>query len=92
MAIVLNSGSLPKKCRNRVVSDSVASLLKRIDELESQLAFQDELHDNLNTVVVKQDREIMEIKRQLITLTERIKEFGEVVPGAGPQDETPPHY
>lgn len=74
------------------MSDSLETLVKRIEELESQAAFQDQLHDSLNTIVAQQDREILELKRQLILLNERIKEFGEAIPGAGPQDETPPHY
>ena len=74
------------------MSDSLEMLLKRVEELETQAAFQDELHDSLNTIVAKQDGEILELKRQLSLLTERIKEFGETIPGAGPQDETPPHY
>ncbi len=74
------------------MSDSLETLSKRIEELESQAAFQDELHESLNAVVAKQDGEILELKRQLILLTERIKEFGDAIPGAGPQDETPPHY
>ena len=74
------------------MSDSIESLLKRVEELESQAAFQDELHETLNSIVAKQDGEILQIKRQLIILNERIKEFGEAIPGAGPQDETPPHY
>lgn len=74
------------------MNDSLESLARRVEELESQLAFQDELHDSLNAVVAKQDSEIIELKRQLILLSERIKEFGDAIPGAGPQDETPPHY
>ena len=74
------------------MSDSLEKLLKRGEELESQAAFQDELNDSLNTIVAKQDGEILDLKRQLMLLTERIKEFGEAIPGAGPQDETPPHY
>ena len=74
------------------MSDSIDTLSKRIEELESQAAFQDELYETLNTMVARQDREILEFKRQLILLNERIKEFGESIPGAGPQDETPPHY
>ena len=74
------------------MSDLIETLVRRVEELESQAAFQDELHDSLNTIVAKQDGEILELRRQLILLTERIKEFGEAIPGAGPQDETPPHY
>ena len=74
------------------MSDSLESLQERVEELENQAAFQDELHESLNTIVAKQDGEILQLKRQLILLNERIKEFGEAIPGAGPQDETPPHY
>jgi len=74
------------------MSEPLAELIKRIDELESQLAFQDELHENLNNIVARQDREILDLKRQFALLSERIKEVGEGVPGLGPQDETPPHY
>ena len=74
------------------MSDSLDTLLKRIEELESQAAFQDELHESLNTIVAKQDGEILELKRQVKLLYERIREVGDAVPGAGPQDETPPHY
>jgi len=74
------------------VSESIETLVKRIEELESQAAFQDQLFESLNATVAKQDGEIFELRRQLILLNERIKEFGEAIPGAGPQDETPPHY
>lgn len=74
------------------MSDSLEALIKRVEELESQAAFQDELHDSLNTIVARQDGEILDLKRQLTLLNQRIKEFGEAIPGAGPQDETPPHY
>lgn len=68
------------------------SLEKRIDELESQLAFQDELIESLNATVATQDREILELKHQFGRLSERLKEIGDASPGAAPQDETPPHY
>ena len=74
------------------MSDSLRTLAKRIEELESQAAFQDELHESLNAVVAKQDGEILELKRQFNLLSERLKEIGDVSPGAQPQDETPPHY
>ncbi|MCW8927097.1 MAG: SlyX family protein [Xanthomonadales bacterium] len=74
------------------MGESLSELIRRIDELESQLAFQDELHENLNNIVARQDRELIDLKRQLALLSERIKEVGEGIPGLGPQDETPPHY
>jgi SlyX protein len=74
------------------MSDVVEELAKRIEELEQQAAFQDELHESLNATVAKQDGEILELKRQLSLLAERVMDVGEAIPGAGPQDETPPHY
>ena len=68
------------------------TLGKRVDELESQVAFQDELIESLNSTVAKQDRELLELKHQLSRLSDRIKEIGDAYPGEAPQDETPPHY
>jgi len=74
------------------VNDSIETLAKRIEELESQAAFQDESHESLNATVARQDGEILELKRQFSLLSERLKEIGDASPGAAPQDETPPHY
>ena len=75
-----------------MVNEALAALAARVEELESQVAFQAELNDSLDATVARQDREILELKRQLESLRERLREFGEVLPGPGPQDETPPHY
>ncbi len=74
------------------MTDPLESLSKRVEELESQLAFQDELIESLNGTVAMQDGEILELKRQFSLLSERLKEIGDASPGAAPQDETPPHY
>lgn len=74
------------------MTDPIESFAKRIEELESQLAFQDELIESLNGTVARQDGEILELKRQFSLLSERLKEIGDASPGAAPQDETPPHY
>ena len=76
----------------RRVSESTETLVARIEELESQAAFQDELHNSLNTIVSKQGGEIIELKRQVRLLSDRLKEIGESATGSGPQDEIPPHY
>ena len=74
------------------MSQIIETLSKRVDELESQVAFQDELIESLNSTVAKQDRELLELKHQLSRLSDRIKEIGDASPGEVPQDETPPHY
>jgi len=70
----------------------VETLTRRIDELESQQAFHDELIESLNSTVARQDREILDLKHRFTRLSERLKEMGEAAAGAVPQDETPPHY
>ena len=74
------------------MSESLERLEKRVEELESQAAFQDELHESLNTIVAKQDSEILDLKRQVSQLFERLKDMGEAMPGGQAQDEVPPHY
>ncbi len=66
-------------------------ILERLQELESQMAFQDQLHGQLDDIVARQDREISELKRQLMALSRRLKEVGESLPGES-ADESPPHY
>ena len=73
--------------------DLVAALQRRIEELETQHAFQEELQRRLDDVVTRQDREILDLKRQLKVLAERVEAAGsaaEASPSAA--DEVPPHY
>ncbi len=74
------------------MSDLLEMLQKRVEELENQAAFSDELHASLNTTVARQDSEILELKRQVSLLFERLKDIGEAAPGVTAQDEVPPHY
>jgi len=74
------------------MSDPAEALGRRIDELESQLAFQDELIESLNGTVARQDREFQNLKHQLSRLSDRMKEIGDASGGEQAQDETPPHY
>ncbi len=74
------------------MSDSLEALRKRVEELESQMAFQDDIHESLNATVARQDGEILELKRQFSMLSNRLKDIGDASGGAQQQDETPPHY
>ena len=67
---------------------------QRMDELESRLAFQEDIIENLNQVVARQDGEMLALKRQLADLAERIEEFDRIAPAAGASagEEIPPHY
>ena len=69
-------------------------ILDRLQDLESQMAFQDELHGQLNDIVARQDREISILKEQIAELLRRLREVDDSVSGqqSGPADEVPPHY
>ncbi len=65
----------------------------RLDELESRLAFQDDLIESLNQVISRQDREITTMASQLKDLFTRISEQAETAtPGTAAEHEIPPHY
>ena len=66
---------------------------RRLDELESRLAFQDDLIESLNKVITRQDREITKLASQLKDLFTRISEQAETAaPGTSAEHEIPPHY
>ena len=74
-------------------NDALASLEARVAELETQLAFQDDLHQRLDETVARQDRELLELRQRLKLVSERLKDLGDVAtPGEAPMDEVPPHY
>lgn len=65
---------------------------ERIDELESRVAFQDDLIESLNKVVARQDREIALLAKRLADLEGKIEDIAEASPAAGDGQEPPPHY
>jgi uncharacterized coiled-coil protein SlyX len=68
-------------------------LRRRVEELEAQLAFQDELQQRLDEVVTRQDRELLELKKLLRELARRMAELRDSgAAAAATADEVPPHY
>jgi SlyX protein len=66
----------------------------RLEDLETRLAFQDDLIDKLNEVIARQDRELMELSRRLKALETRMSDMAEAasLPGGTAGHEVPPHY
>lgn len=65
----------------------------RLDELESRLAFQDDLIESLNEVVARQDREIALLTRRLSELAAKIEDVATGAAAAADEGhEPPPHY
>jgi SlyX protein len=73
---------------------STDKIKARLDELESRVAFQDELQDQLNDIVARQDREILELKQALADMASRLQDLGDSMPGEETDGahEVPPHY
>jgi SlyX protein len=65
-------------------------LAKRIDTLETRLAFQDDTIEALNKTITEQWGKIDSLTRQLVALGDRLQEAESQMPG--PSNEPPPHY
>ena len=63
----------------------------RIAELETQLAFQDDLLQSLNQVTIRQEEQMLGIIRELKSLREQVAALSSS-PGKTNADEPPPHY
>lgn len=76
------------------MSDKPEGLEQRMDELESRLAFQDDLIESLNEVVARQDRELTRLTRKLANLEDRLQDLAVSAAGGGESTghEVPPHY
>ena len=69
-----------------------SDLTARMEELESRLAFQDDLIESLNEVVTRQDRDLARLTLRLQELASRINEIGQAAASPSPDSEAPPHY
>lgn len=76
------------------MSDSKATTASRLEDLESRLAFQDDLIESLNQVVARQDRELVSLLRRLQDLESRFADLADAasLPGGAAGHEIPPHY
>ena len=64
----------------------------RFIELETRLAFQDNTLQELNAVVVRQQREISALTRELETLKAQLKTLAPDLVASRAEETPPPHY
>jgi len=76
------------------MSEQRPAELSRLDQLESRLAFQDDLIESLNRVVARQDRELASLAQRVKALEARLTDLVEAAsqPGGSAGHEVPPHY
>jgi SlyX protein len=65
---------------------------ERIIELEIKAAYQEDLLQELNKIVTKQQQQIDRLEATCEILNERIKSLSLERPSAENVDEVPPHY
>ncbi len=65
---------------------------QRLTDLEIKVSFQEDALDQLNAVVVRQQRQIDALLVELATLRERLPDGDGVRPVRSLRDELPPHY
>jgi SlyX protein len=64
----------------------------RFVDIETRLAYQDQLLGELNDVVTGQQAKIRQLEELSQALVARIRSLGEALPDSDPGDERPPHY
>ena len=64
----------------------------RLTELESRIAFQEHTLQELNDVIVRQEREIDGLRRQLDALRAEFKALAPALVAGRSEETPPPHY
>jgi len=65
---------------------------ERFIDLETRLAHQDQLLNELNDVVTAQQAKLMQLEELSRALIDRVKAVNDGGPEGDPADEIPPHY
>jgi len=64
---------------------------RRLDDLESRIAFQEEAIDQLSEITIRQAKDLDELRRMIMILNDRVKNADNS--GFSPAaDVPPPHY
>lgn len=64
----------------------------RITELETKLAFAEDLLETLNETVIRQQRQLDSLQEQLRLLHQQVRDSQSDAEPATPREEIPPHY
>ena len=64
----------------------------RLVEIETKLAHQEHLLDELNNVITTQQATIMRLEERYEILVSKLRSISEALPADSEPDERPPHY
>ncbi|TKB45485.1 SlyX family protein [Thalassotalea mangrovi] len=73
-------------------SNEMAQLLKRLDNLETRLAFQDDVIEQLNHEIGVHQQHIRELEEQLRLIGQKVKDINTSVVARQEDETPPPHY
>lgn len=71
--------------------DRMAALARRVQELEIKAGFAEDLLDQLDQTIFRQQRQIEALARELMEMRRRMPEGG-ASPAGSLRDDVPPHY
>ncbi len=77
------------------VQEQLEALQQAIEDLQGRVAFQDDVIEQLNAVIAKQDRLLAKVQNQLQQVTQTNRDLREEVKNLGDgnfQEKPPPHY
>lgn len=74
--------------------DKLKQIEQQLEDLQSQVAFQDDTIEQLNKIITKQDGIIRKMEERFLLIGEKIQDMESQMPNKGfnPADELPPHY
>ncbi len=64
----------------------------RLAELESRIAFQDKTLNELNDVIIRQQRQIDQMSKGLAELQAQVKSLAPAMVAPSTEETPPPHY
>jgi uncharacterized coiled-coil protein SlyX len=70
-------------------------MMDRIDDLETQLSFQEDALASLNDAFASQQLQLHALQREFLVVKQHLADALQAMPKQGeldPQDERPPHY
>lgn len=65
---------------------------KRLTEIESKLAYQEDLIQDLNQIVIKMQKQIDDLELRNQILSDNLKQIEQALPNDQNHHEVPPHY
>lgn len=74
--------------------DKLNKIEQQLEDLQTQVAFQDDTIEQLNKVITKQDTIIRKLEERFLVLGEKLQDMQSQLPSKpfNPADELPPHY